>query len=122
MTSTEYMNSFASDASESTTDTSLNCGERAAHHHRQNMSIEMVIHNQTWVRPDRETDCREDVPRQNPKRMTGIHRDIRATSTDSEELYVPAPQFDDPDEELPGESENPQRDFDDDIIEDAYED
>lgn len=70
----------------------------------------------------REIDLEEVGPRQNPKRVTGIHPDVRATSTDNEQLTMPVPDLDDPEENTPGEVENPQHDFDEEIIEDAYED
>jgi hypothetical protein len=60
-----------------------------------------------------------ESPRGNPKRATGLHPTIRATSTDDDALSVPAPRHDDPVDDTPGEAENPQNDFeDDDFIED----
>lgn len=58
-------------------------------------------------------------PRGNPKRATGLHPIIRATSTDDDALTAPVPRQDDPLEDTPGEAENPQNDFEDeDFIED----
>jgi hypothetical protein len=67
-------------------------------------------------------DMREEAPRRNPKHLTGVHRDIRATSTDAEPLPMPDPEHDEPRERTLGESENPAHDFDDDLVEDAYDD
>lgn len=49
-----------------------------------------------------------------PKRSTGRHPSIRATSTDEDHLTVPAPLQDDPHDDAPGEAENPYTDMDDD--------
>ena len=49
-----------------------------------------------------------------PKRSTGRHPSIRATSTDDDHLTVPAPLQDDPQDDAPGEAENPYTDMDDD--------
>ncbi len=62
-------------------------------------------------------------PKDNPRRATGIHPAIRATSTDDEPLTYPAPVQDEPHDDTPGERENPRRELEDeDFIEDVAED
>jgi hypothetical protein len=53
-----------------------------------------------------------------PKRSTGRHPSIRATSTDDDHLAVPVPLQDDPQDDAPGEAENPYTDID---MDDDYE-
>lgn len=61
-----------------------------------------------------------DPPRPNPKRVTGIHRDIRTTQID-EGIFLPPPFYDEPPEAVPGEQENASGDRPEEITEDAYD-
>lgn len=93
-----------------------NSKQKTTHQSRE-MPVMLVTSHQT-----ENQETREHVPRRNPKHVTGVYRDIRATSTDAEPLPMQAPMHDEPKENTPGESENPQHDFDEDFIEDAYDD
>lgn len=89
--------------------------------HRNSYPREVaVISTNSFEVSNQET--REHAPRRNPKHVTGVHRDVRATSTDAEQLTLPVPDYDEPRESTPGESENPAHDFEEDLIEDAYDD
>lgn len=57
----------------------------------------------------------------NPRPHTGIHPAIRATSTEEDGLALPAPILDDPEDQAPGELENPRYIDDEDFVEDAFE-
>lgn len=63
---------------------------------------------------------RDDI-KGNPRPRTGIHPAIRATSTEDDKLTLPAPMLDDPEEQTPGELENPQYIDDEDFVEDVFE-
>lgn len=61
-----------------------------------------------------------EPPRPNPKRVTGVHRDIRTTQID-EGVILPPPFYDEPVEDVPGEQENASGDRPEEITEDAYD-
>lgn len=63
---------------------------------------------------------RDDL-RSNPRPKTGIHPAIRATSTEDDELALPTPLYDDPEDRTPGELDNPHYVDDEDFVEDAFE-
>lgn len=71
---------------------------------------------------DRQDPNQRENPSGNPKRATGLHPAIRATSTDDEPMTPAIPRNDDPLDDTPGEAENPQREEDEDFIEDALAD
>ncbi len=86
-------------------------------HDQNNLLVQRVDHIADF---DHELQVWEPS-RPNPKRVTGIHRDIRTTQID-EGIVLPPPFYDEPAEEVPGEQENASGDRPEEITEDAYDD